>query len=61
MKKSFTTNRLWAIAAIAGLLSFNSCKNERVLEPLAEKMEIQNKGSLTASEGTVTLKHDWLY
>lgn len=56
-----TTNRLWAIAAMAGLLGLSSCKNERVLEPFAEKMEIQNKGSLTASEGTVTLKHDWLY
>jgi len=56
-----TTNRLWAIAAMAGLLGLSSCKNERVLEPFAEKLDIQNKGSLTASEGTVTLKHDWLY
>ncbi|PTX09478.1 hypothetical protein [Sphingobacterium faecium] len=56
-----TTNRLWAIAAMAGLLGLSSCKNERGLEPFAEKLEIQNKGSVTASEGTVTLKHDWLY
>lgn len=60
MKKSFTTNRLWAIAAIASLLSFNSCKNERVLEPFTEKMEIQNKGTLTTSDAGVKLNHDWL-